>query len=209
MMSRRPVALGHPGEAMRARVQGWLVGMMLVAAGCAHAPVPQAAAPPPPRPRVKLAVLPVDSDAFPQIAASLNKALHDVKVPGVDDYFLSKVTLEVVQLSIECVQPTSECYSAAGKSLSANKLLLGHIAAVGRRRRDKSVRVTITLFDVDAGAATNVVDRVFKTPQLASQGAQDLVAEAAEPAPMFGPESEPASSGGGTAHGSMARGGKP
>src|SRR3954469_14824417 len=166
---------------MRARLQVYLL-VMLAVAGCAHAPAQEAAAPPPaPKARVKLAVLPVDSDAFPQIASSLNRSLHDVKVKGVDDYFLSRVTLEVVQLSIECVQPSSDCYSAVGKSLSANRLLLGHIAAVGKKRRDKSVRVTITLFDVDAGEASNVVDRVFKTPELASQGAQDLVAEAAEP----------------------------
>jgi hypothetical protein len=157
---------------------------------------------------VKLAVLPVDGDAFPQIAASLNNALHDVKVKGVDDYFLSKVTLEVVQLSIECVQPTSDCYSAVGKSLSANKLLLGHIAPVGKKRRDKSVRVTITLFDVDAGEAANVVDRIFKTPELASQGASDLVAEAASDPPRpFGPEEEPTTTG--AARGSIAKGGKP
>src|SRR4051812_24392870 len=193
---------------MRARGFGWLVGTMLIAIGCAHAPPPRVAAPPPPaKARVKLAVLPVDSDAFPQIAASLNNALHSVKVNGIDDYFLSKVTLEVVQLSIECVQPTSDCYSAVGKSLSANRLLLGHIAAVGKKRRDKSVRVTITLFDVDAGEASNVVDRVFKTPELASQGAQDLAAEAAEPARPFGPDARPAT--GGAARGSMARGGKP
>jgi hypothetical protein len=194
---------------MRARGQGWLLGITMLAFGCAHAPSPtvQAPPPPPPKARVKLAVLPVDADAFPQIAASLNRALHDVKVKGVDDYFLSKVTLEVVQLSIECVQPTSDCYSAVGKSLSANKLLLGHIAPVGKKRRDKSVRVTITLFDVDAGEAANVVDRIFKTPELASQGAQDLVAEAAEPARPFGPNAEPAT--GGAARGSMARGGKP
>jgi len=184
--------------------------LVTLAVGCAHAPAQQAEAPPPaPKARVKLAVLPVDGDTFPQIAASLNKSLHDVKVKGVDDYFLSKVTLEVVQLSIECVQPTSDCYAAVGKSLSANKLLLGHIAAVGKKRRDKSVRVTITLFDVDAGEAANVVDRVFKTPELASQGAQDLVAEAAgDPAKQFGPDAAPAT-GSATAHGSVARGGKP
>ncbi len=201
-MSRRPMRL--------ARIQGWVVLIALVAAGCAHAPPPRAETPPPPKPRVKLAVLPVDGDAFPAIAASLNKSLHDVKVKGVDDYFLSKVTLEVVQLSIECVQQTSECYAAVGKSLSANKLLLGHIVAVGKRKRDKSVRVTITLFDVDAAQATNVVDRVYKTPDLAAQGAADLVAEAADPKPMFGPdEAPPAPAGATTARGSMARGGKP
>lgn len=194
---------------MRVRVYGWVLGIAVLALGCAHAPPPRVEAPPPPKPRIKLAVLPVDSDTFPAIATSLNRALHDVKVKGVDDYFLSKVTLEVVQLSIECVQPTSECYAAAGKSLSANKLLLGHIAAVGKRKRDKSVRVTITLFDVDAGEAVNVVDRVFRTPDLAAAGASELVAEAAEPAQPYGPDAEPASGGGATAHGSMARGGKP
>lgn len=184
---------------------------MLVGVGCAHAPSQEAGPPPsPPSPKVrsKLAVLPVDSDAFPQIAASLNNALHGVKVKGVDDYFLSKVTLEVVQLSIECVQATSECYSAVGKSLSANRLLLGHIVAVGKRRRDKSVRVTITLFDVDAGEAANVVNRIYKTPELASEGAGDLVAEAAgEPPKPYGPEEQPAPTG--SARGSMAKGGKP
>jgi hypothetical protein len=196
---------------MRAGRHWWLGTLVVLGIGCAHAPAQTAQTPPPPAPkaRVKLAVLPVDSDAFPQIAASLNNALHNVKVNGVDDYFLSKVALEVVQLSIECVQPTSECYAAAGKSLSANKLLLGHITAMSKRKRDKSVRVTITLFDVDAGEASNVVDRIFKTPELASQGAQDLVAEAAADAPKpFGPDAAPAT-GGGATRGSVARGGKP
>jgi hypothetical protein len=195
---------------MRARVHGWLLATAgVLAIGCAHKPAQQAEGPPPPAPktRVKLAVLPVDADAFPQIAASLNNAFHDVKVKGVDDYFLSKVTLEVVQLSIECVQATSECYGAVGKQLSANKLLLGHIVALGKRKRDKTVRVTVTLFDVDSGEAANVVDRVYKTPELASQGAGELVAEAAgEPPRMFGPDEAPAPTGSG--RGSMARGEK-
>ena len=195
---------------MRARVHGWLLATAgVLAIGCAHKPAQQAEGPPQaaPKTRVKLAVLPVDADAFPQIAASLNNAFHDVKVKGVDDYFLSKVTLEVVQLSIECVQSTSECYSAVGKQLSANKLLLGHIVALGKRRRDKTVRVTVTLFDVDSGEAANVVDHVYKTPELASQGAGELVAEAAgEPPRMFGPDEAPAPTGSG--RGSMARGDK-
>src|SRR5262245_13728261 len=105
---------------MRTRVEGWLLSWMVVLVGCAHFPAQRVEAPPA-KPRIKLAVLPVDPDQYPQIAASLNKALQDVKVKGIDDYFLSKVTLEVVQLSIECVQPTSECYSAVGKSFSANR----------------------------------------------------------------------------------------
>src|SRR4051812_47281101 len=130
MMSRR----------MRARVQPWLL-VFVFAAGCAHQPARvEAPAAPPSKARVKLAVLPVDGDQFPQIAASLNNAFRSVKMDGVDEYFLSKVTLEVVQLSIECVQPSAECYTAAGKSLSANRLLLGQIVPMGKKKRDKSVR---------------------------------------------------------------------
>jgi hypothetical protein len=197
---------------MRARVQPWLLGIV-IAAGCAHQParVDTAPAKPTAKTRIKLAVLPVDADQFPQIAASLNNAFRSVKVDGVDEYFLSKVTLEVVQLSIECVQPSTECYAAAGKSLSANRLLLGQIVPMGKRKRDRSVRVTITLFDVDAGEAVNVVDHVYKSPELASQGAQDLTAEAAgQPPRMFGPEEEkPATAKPAQAPPrSMARGGK-
>src|SRR2546423_403679 len=176
---------------MRARVQPWLLLGMVAAMGCAHSAsltYDPSAKKPVPAPRVKLAVLPVDADQFPQIAASLNNAFRSIKVGGVDDYFLSKVTLEVMQLSIECVQPTKECYTAAGKSLSANRLLLGQIVAVGKKKKDKSVRVTITLFDVDAGAAVNVVDRMYKSPEQASQGAQELTAEAAGAPPRpYGP----------------------
>ncbi len=188
---------------------GWLIAVTL-ALGCAHRttyyqPSGHREAPSPPR--TKLAVLPIDGQEFPEIAASLNNALHDVKIKGVDDYFLSKATLEVVQLQIECIEPSSACYVAVGKQLSANKLLLGHIAPAGKRKRDKSVRVTITLFDVDAGEPANVVDRVFRSPELASQGAGELVAEAAaDPPQPFGPGPEPDPQ---PQKGSMARGGRP
>jgi hypothetical protein len=160
------------------------------------------------RARIKLAVLPLDNRDYPAIALSVNNVLHDVKVKGVDDYFLSKATLEVVQLSIECVEQTTACYSAVGKQLGANRLLLGRITAMPtKKRHEHPVRVSITLFDVDAGEATNVVDRVFRSAEAASQGATDLVAEATgDPPRYFGPEEEPARSGGSKA--SMAKGDK-
>jgi hypothetical protein len=193
---------------MRAR-SSWLVAMTLLVA-CAHRPATHVAAPapPPPRPRLKLAVLPVDEDQFPVVAKSINRAFADVKVAGIDDYFLSKVTLEVVQLSIECVQPTSACYAAAGKSLGANKLLLGQVVGVGKRKRDKAVRVTVTLFDVDSSEAVNVVDHVYKTPEAAAGGVSDLVAEATgEPPKPYGPEPESPSSTKAAPGSSVARGG--
>ncbi len=180
-------------------------------AGCAHRPnarVEASPPPPSPRPRVKLAVLPVDEEQqLGPVAKGVNRAFRDVKVAGVDDYFMSKVALEVVQLSIECVQPTSACFVAVGKSLSANKLLMGQVAAVGKRKRDKSVRVTVTLFDVDLGEAVNVVDHVYKTPELAAEGAAEVVAEATGVPPrVYGPEREGGASAG---SGTMASGRKP
>jgi hypothetical protein len=162
--------------------------------GCAHGTTARVepAAPAAPRPRVKLAVLPVDEEQqLGVVAKGINRAFRDVKVAGVDDYFVSKVALEVVQLSIECVQPTSACFVAVGKSLSANKLLMGQVTPVGKKKRDKAVRVTVTLFDVDSGEALNVVDHVYKTAELAADGAATLVAEAtAEPPRAYGPEPE-------------------
>ncbi len=179
----RGVARGHRGVMRRAQ-RAWLFASV-VAIGCAHAPPSPPPVPPapPPAPRLKLAVLPVDGRDFPSVAQSLNNVLRDVRVKGVDDYFVSKATLEVVQLSIECVEPTSACHRAVGKQLGANKLLMGHVTAAGKKRHDKSVRVTLTLFDVDAGEAAGVVDRVYRSPDEASQGATELVAQATSDPP--------------------------
>ncbi|HZS35654.1 MAG TPA: hypothetical protein VFF06_02450 [Polyangia bacterium] len=163
-----------------------LLAFGLTASGCG----PAASTSPPPRRgqamapsdnRIKLAVLPVESDAFPRAAAAINDLLRDVHVRGVDDYFMSKVALEVVQLSIECVEQTTACYSAVGKSLTAQRLLLAQIAPAGTRKRDKSLRVTITLFDVDAGAAANVADRTYKNEVEAMQGVSELLDQAVKP----------------------------
>ena len=142
MMSRRPMAWGGVSGGIHGCVQDGCSGTGVLACGLRPQRRPDGGQPRRRRRRgaLKLAVLPVDTDAFPRDRASLNGALHDVKVKGVDDYFLSKVTLEVVQLSIECVQPTSECYSAVGNSLSANKLLLGHHRRRACRRRNRASR---------------------------------------------------------------------
>src|SRR5437016_672783 len=108
--------------------------LVLLASSCTHpAPVPRAVPARAPvvtvTKRVKLAVLPVESDSFPRLAASVNALLRDVQVRGVDDYFVSKVALEVVQLSIECVDSTSACMAAVGRSLASDRLLLAQLTA--------------------------------------------------------------------------------
>jgi hypothetical protein len=129
------------------------------------------------RTRTKLAVLPIEADAhFGKLATALNEQLRDVKVAGVDDYFVSKVTLEVIQLSIECVDQTVECYAAVGKSLAANHLLFGTIVG-GTRKRDKSVKIVLSLFDVASASFTRTVERQFKSLDEAMRGASELVAQ--------------------------------
>jgi hypothetical protein len=80
-----------------------------------------------------------------------------------------------VQLSIECVDPTRVCYEAIGRSMSANRLLFARIDGANRRQ----LKITVTLFDVDARAATRSQARVFASEDDAAAGAAALVAEVA------------------------------
>lgn len=121
----------------------------------------------------KLAVLPAESDRFPEAAEAMTASLTSATVAGVDRKELSKVSLEVVQLSIECVEPTVECYAAVGKSLSANRLLFAALEPDGK----KSVKVTVTLFDVDT-RAPRTIQKVFPNEKEASEGVGELVARA-------------------------------
>lgn len=122
--------------------------------------------------KVRLAVLPAESDAFPNAARAITSSLTNAKLAGIDDRHVSKVSLEVVQLSIECVEPTVVCYEAVGKSLAANRLLFAEIEKASK----KSVKVTITLFDVDT-RNPHTAQRTFASEKDASSGIDALVAE--------------------------------
>ena len=139
----------------------WARALLLAAAitgGCATtAPAPRRAErvpeEGPTRHRVKLAVLPVESDNYPRLAKGVNGLFHDIQVTGIDDYFLSKVTLEVAQLAIECVDETKECWSAVGKSLTSDRILLAQIARATKKKHDHSLQLIVTYFDVGDGRA--------------------------------------------------------
>ena len=147
----------------------------MVACGAAR-PVATAPTPaPPPVPKVQLAVIPAESDAFPRAARAISESLAAARIRGVDTTAVSKVSLEVVQLSIECVDPSDVCYLAIGRSMAANRLLFARIDPAKSR---KQLRVSVTLYDVDARTAKRTAEKLCVTEDQAVDGAAALVAEA-------------------------------
>ena len=146
-----------------------LVPSALALLAACHSQKPAGSLPPA---KITLAVLPAESDTFPKAARAVTESLSNAKVNGIDDREMSKVSLEVVQLSIECVEPTVVCYEAVGKSLSANRLLFAAIEPASK----KQLKVTVTLFDVDT-RAPHSAQRTFANEKEASSGINDLVAE--------------------------------
>jgi hypothetical protein len=123
-------------------------------------------------------VVPAESDAFPLAAAATTERLRRARLRGFNEPDVSKVSLEVVQLSIECVEPTVTCYERVGKELAASQLLFAEIDPGPKR---DSVKVTVTLFDVEAKVRTRAVAKVFATEDDVSFGVADVVAEATKP----------------------------
>ena len=139
-------------------------------------PRPEPVAPKPrPRPQVQLTVIPAESDAFPRAAQAVSELLSSARVTGVDARSVSKVSLEVVQLSVECVDPSDACYQAIGRSMAANRLLFARIDAGAARRQ---LRVIVTLYDVDAKSAKRTAEKLFVNEDQAVAGVAALVAEA-------------------------------
>lgn len=144
--------------------------LILVAAACTHPHAPPAT----PVARVVLVTLPTESDSFPGVAKAMTSALSGAKLSGVDESITSKVSIEVVQLSIECVDPSANCYSAVAKSLSATKLLFASIDNDG-----KKPKVAVTVFDAGT-LAPHTKERTFDTEAAAIAGADKLVSEATQ-----------------------------
>lgn len=143
---------------------------------CSHSrPAPAPMTPPPPS-SIRLAVIPADSDVFPRAARALSALLSDAKLQGIDETQVSKVSLEVVQLSVECVDATTACYGAIGRSMAANRLLFARIDGGATKRQ---LKVTVTLFDVDASSEARSAERVFASEDEATAGVAALVREVA------------------------------
>ena len=150
--------------------------MALPMMACGHARPAPASAPPAASAHVQLAVLPAESDAFPGAARAITASLTAAKITGADTH-VSKVSLEVVQLSLECVEPTPVCYDAIGRSMSANRLLFARIDGGATKRE---LKVTVMLYDVDAKATARTAEAVFASESEAAAGAGALVDKVAQ-----------------------------
>jgi hypothetical protein len=123
-------------------------------------------------------VLPAESAAFPNAAKLTTEMLSRARVRGLSEPQVSKVSLEVAQLSIECVESSPHCYEAVGKSLAASQLLF---AQIEKGRWEHQIRVTVTLFDVERSEAKRSATKLFPTEEDAAYGIQGIVAEATQP----------------------------
>lgn len=143
-------------------------------AACGGAPTKPAQSTGGPGPKLKiLEVLPAESDAFPAAAKAVTDTLSRAHVAGVDRTQLSKVSLEVVQLSIECVEPSPACYQAVARSLSADRILFAQIVPGPKH---KQLKVTISLFAIN-DPLPHSAEAVYASEQEAEQKVGELVTE--------------------------------
>jgi hypothetical protein len=157
-----------------------VVGALL---GCATKGPPQAVVPsraPARAASARLAVLPSDPLLFADIATALDERLGRVRLDGAGPMVKAKVSMEVAQLSLECVSATDDCYTQVGKYLQVDRLLWGQIA---RDSQTAGVTVTVVLLDVDRGASVARAQQTFAQSQAAIEGLATLVDKATAKAP--------------------------
>ena len=129
--------------------------------------------PPPPQ---RLAWMPLDPLDAPGVAQDVNERMSKVKPAGTSATVKAAVSMEVAQLAIECIQPTPACYAAVGRSLNADRLIWAEVDDAD----DDKLRLTVVLFDVQAGTSPKRVAGTFADAQAARAGAADLIDRAAD-----------------------------
>ena len=96
-------------------------------------------------------VLPAEGLHFPETASVLNTKMASVEFGNVSESALAKVSMEVAQLSLECVEPTESCYQSVGRFLQADSILWAKVKGDEGTEEKAGPTVSIRLFDVEAG----------------------------------------------------------
>lgn len=97
---------------------------------------------------------------------------------GFDPPTMGKVSLEIVQLSIECVDPTFDCYVAVARSLGAKTVLFGQIA---RGPREGELQFTVSLLDAAGKRWIKRASKLFPSEDDAAYDMHLVVDEATRP----------------------------
>src|SRR5262245_44619532 len=151
--------------------------VLICLGGCAHKPPATTAHTRPPAPQ-RMAWMPLDPFDAPSVARAVNERMGQVKPAGTSASVKAAVSMEVAQLAIECIQPTTECYSAVGRSLGADRLMWAELDPM--LAPDDRIKVTVLTFDVRAGSEPRRVEETFAGVQAARAGAGELVNRAAD-----------------------------
>jgi hypothetical protein len=154
--------------------------LLLVGLGaCASSePPPVEAVRKPEPPPQRLAWMPLDLRDAPGVAQVVNERMSKIKPPGTSATVKAAVSMEVAQLAIECIQPTPACYGAVGRSLNADRLMLAELEPGSAA--DEKLRLTVVLYDVQAGTSPKRIGGTFADVQAARAGAADLIDRAAD-----------------------------
>jgi hypothetical protein len=128
--------------------------------------------------QLKFVALPVESPNFPNAAKLATDLLRRARLKDMPEPTMTKVSIEIVQLQIECVEPTETCYEAVGKTLSADLLLFGELEA---GPREGQVKFTVSLFDVGAKAYRKRSAKMFATEEDAAYDMKLVVQDATKP----------------------------
>src|SRR5262245_37075317 len=146
---------------------------LLGLAGCGHsgparAPSTASAGPP-----VRVAWLPLEPLLAADVARTVNDRLERLTVPGAGRSYRAPVSMEVAQLALECIEPSSQCYAAVGRSVGADRLLWAEIAPAPAS--EESLRVAVVLFDVRGSAILKRVERTYGGLEAVRAGVASLV----------------------------------
>jgi hypothetical protein len=129
-------------------------------------------------PHARMAWMPCDARAQPDLVAAVNSWLEQAKVAGVKESFQASVSMEMAQLAIECIEKTPRCYTAVGRSIGADRLFWADFDRAGQGE----LTLRVSLFDVERGAVVRVAEGRYPSAKAAAADVEALVtrAQAAE-----------------------------
>jgi hypothetical protein len=124
--------------------------------------------------------VPVGSDDFPEAAKLATDLLGRARLRNMPEPTVGKVPLDVIQLSIECNDPTLECYLQVARSLHADLMIFGEITP-GPGKDHEEFTLTVSLLDANAKQYVKRAARKFPSVDDAKYDMHLVVDEATKP----------------------------